>query len=254
MKIQFSINLTPSKGLTRWALMLAAPVAVFAGATLVARANVNNLVSFTPGTTVKSAELNGNFNEIRTSVLALEDATTALQDATAALQDDVAALQTQEAASPGPSQIELTNIVGGIDNVTAAAWETFNDAEFTYAAMTKIGSTITPTVAGDLALKRLTVPRGKYLVGWSGAAWGTSLATCQFRLYDGTNVAGQSYVDTPNGMLNVAAAHPQVVEYTTDQATVEWLFQAQRSAGSGACQVDLQAANRRFGIYMIPIE
>jgi len=98
MKIQFSINLTPSKGLTRWALMLAAPVAVFAGATLVARANVNNLVSFTPGTTVKSAELNGNFDEIRTSVLALEQDTGTLQDATAALEDDVAALQTDVAA------------------------------------------------------------------------------------------------------------------------------------------------------------
>lgn len=89
MKINFSIDLTPSKALTRWALMLGVPVATLAGATLVARADVAKLVSFSPGQKVNSAQINGNFGEVKASVQALEQSTSTLQN-------DVAALKAQK--------------------------------------------------------------------------------------------------------------------------------------------------------------
>ena len=162
-------------------------------------------------------------------------------------------ISTVIANSQGPSQIKFYNDTGCSDTTTSATFEDMTDSDCDYATATKIGSTTTPTTTGAFALKIPSVKAGRYQVSFGGLMAANNLATCSFRLYDGTNVVGPLYVDAVTGSFISNDGHVNIVEYTSTQTNLEWKLQGKRVSGSGDCFVYANTDDRALAITMVPI-
>jgi len=153
----------------------------------------------------------------------------------------------------GPSQIKFYNQSGCDASTSSGSFTDFVDTDCAYSTAAKIGTTVTPTTTGALALKVPTVKAGKYRAAVGGRFGSTGNTYCSYRLYDGTNVIGSTFTETNAGDQNYASGISETVEYTSDQTNLELKFQARRTAGAGNCVAYAADGDGSITISLTPI-
>jgi hypothetical protein len=133
------------------------------------------------------------------------------------------------------------------DGTSNASYEDLVDAaDCTFASATKIGNVVTPTTTGAFALKTGKVKKGKYRVSFGGSLYAEQITQCGFRLFDGTNIVGPVIVQNGHAATYTTAidGYSEIVEYTSDQASVEWKLQAiDTAASANSCVAAASTAN-----------
>lgn len=153
----------------------------------------------------------------------------------------------------GPSQIKFISLTGCEPTTTSASFADLVDTDCAYASAAKIGTTVTPTTTGGVALKIPTVKAGKYYVSFSGSLYTTDAGRCSYRLYDGTNSIGPVSTDSFTGQTEFIQSFGQIVEYTSDQTNLEIKLQGRRDSGTATCYALASGDNFANIITLTPI-
>lgn len=153
----------------------------------------------------------------------------------------------------GPSQVKYVSLTGCEPNTTSASFSDLVDADCAYSSTAKVGTTVTPTTTGAIALKIPTVKAGKYNVSFNGTLYVTDAGRCSYRLYDGANSIGPVATDSFTGQTEFISSFSQVVEYTSDQTNLEIKLQGRRDSGSSTCFALASADNFSNIISLTPI-
>jgi hypothetical protein len=147
----------------------------------------------------------------------------------------------------GTFGIKWYNVANCSDGTSNSSYEDLVDAaDCTFASATKIGNVVTPTTTGAFALKTGKVKKGKYRVSFGGSLYAEQITQCGFRLFDGTNIVGPVIVQNGHAATYVAAidGYSEIIEYTSDQASVEWKLQAiDMAASANACVAQAGTVN-----------
>lgn len=140
--------------------------------------------------------------------------------------------------SYGAKWIKFYNDSGCSPSTTSTAYTSLVDTDCDFATATKAAGVVTPTTTGGIALKLQNVPKGTYRVWFAGVLNTTSGGAdiCAFRVSDGANIVGPFYNENTSQVnWNDPSIGSEIVTYSTDQATVEWLLQARSSDGNNTC-------------------
>lgn len=154
------------------------------------------------------------------------------------------------------SQIRFYNDTSCDANTTSSSFTSLVDTDCDYATATKIGSTVTPTTTGGMALKIPSVPAGKYRVSYSGTLFANNSTNdeCSFRLTDDTNIIGPTQVYTLTGSnRQFVSSFSGIVEYTSAQTNLEWKLQARAISGAGGCNARADSTDYSVTISMEPV-
>ncbi len=147
----------------------------------------------------------------------------------------------------GTFGIKWYNVANCSDGTSNGSYEDLVDAaDCTFASATKIGNVVTPTTTGAFALKTGKVKKGKYRVSFGGSLYAEQITQCGFRLFDGTNIVGPVIAQNGHAATYVTAidGYSEIVEYTSDQASVEWKLQAiDMAASANSCVALASTAN-----------
>jgi len=156
--------------------------------------------------------------------------------------------------APPSAQIKWANVANCSFTTSSGSFVDAVDTDCTYASATTLGSTVTPSAAGGLALKIPTLAAGRYKVTVNSEMASVASASCGFQLVDSANskTIGPQHAYSVPGNEGMTGSFSGIVEYSATVANVEFKLQV-NSSGGGTCRIGINNDISSTSISIEPI-